>query len=262
MDKRAPLPLAPVLRSSEHRIMKKPLKIVLVASLAFAVVLIVAVVVVGSNLNKIVKQVIVSSGSEMLATPVGLGEVRLSLREGSGGLFGMTIANPAGFSEANAFELDEVSLDLEVATVTSDEIVIKRVVIDGARILLEEKGGATNLKTLSDRLDIQKSEKPAEKEAAPKLVINELRFTNAQVRIISEKLGRETSAMIPDIVLNDVGRKGAGLTAAEVGVEVMRPLMRKILESAGRKILEHEGAKGIRSLLEKVTGGAQPAPAP
>lgn len=235
--------------------MKKPLKIVLLAGAAVVTLVLIAVLVLGSNLNRIVKSVVVSTGTEMLGTPVGLGSVKLSLTEGSGGLYKLTIANPAGFSDANAFELDEVSLDLEVASVTSDEIVLERVVIDSARILLEEKGGATNLKTLSDRLtQAPTSTDPAEESTSPKLVIQELRFTNSTVRIVSEKLGGESSATIPDIVLKDIGRKGAGVTAAEAGTQIMVPLMRKTLESAGRKILEQEAGKGLKGLLNKALG--------
>lgn len=239
--------------------MKKPLKIVLIAGAAVVALVLIAVVVLGSNLNRIVKAVVESTGTEMLGTPVGLGSVKLSLTEGSGGLYKLTIANPKGFSEANAFELDEVSLDLEIASVTTDEIVIERVVIDGARILLEEKAGATNLKTLSDRLTQTPTDTsgqaPAEESTSPKLVIQELRFTNTQVRIVSEKLGGESSATVPDIILKDIGRKGAGVTATEAGKQVMAPVMRKVLESAGRKILENEAGKGLKGLLNKALGG-------
>lgn len=243
--------------------MKKPLKIALIAGAVVAALVLVAVIAVGSNLNHIVKKVVTSTGTEMLGTRVSLGEVKLALTEGSGGLYRLTIANPPGFSEANAFELDEVSLKLEIASVTTDEIVIDRVVIDGARVLLEEKGGATNLKTLSDRLTQtptdsggtsgQPTEPTAETEG-PRLVIREFRFTNAHVRVVSEKLAGESSATLPDIVLKDIGRNGAGVTAAEATKQILAPLMRKTIEAAGRKLLEKEAGKGLRGLLDKALG--------
>lgn len=239
--------------------MKKPLKIALIAGTIAAALLLVAVVIIGSSLDHIVKRVITSTGSEMLGTRVSLGEVKLALTEGSGGLYGLTIANPAGFSDANAFELDEVSLRLEIASVTTDEIVIERVVIDGARVLLEEKGGATNLKTLSDRLTTTSgpsstTTEPEAEATTPRLVIKEFRFTNARVRVLSEKLAGESSATLPDIVLKDIGKKGAGVTAAEATKQVLAPLMRKTIEAAGRKILENEAGKGLRGLLDKALG--------
>jgi len=244
--------------------MKKPLKIALIAGAALAALVLIAVIVVGSNLDRIVKKVVTSTGSEMLGTRVALGDVKLALTEGSGGLYQLTIANPAGFSDAHAFELDEVSLRLEIASVTTNEIVIERVVIDGARVLLEEKGGATNLKTLSDRLTQAPADSggtsgpataPADEGEEVRLVIKEFRFTNAKVRVVSEKLAGESSATLPDIVLKDIGKKGSGVTAAEATRQILAPLMRKTIEAAGRKILENEAGKGLRGLLDKALGG-------
>jgi uncharacterized protein involved in outer membrane biogenesis len=232
----------------------------------FLVGLVVLVVVVGivltvaiSNLDRIVKGVVESSGSEVLGTDVSLNKVEISLKGGRGSLKGLVIANPEGFSDRNAFELDEVTLALDLGTVTSDEVVVEQVVVDGARVIFEETGGSINLQTLlknaQDYAGPSEPSEPPEEEpesAGPKLVINEFRFTNAEATLISEKLGQEVMAGMPDIVLNDIGQKGHGVTAAEAAKQVLVPVIQQVIEGSKDEIIEAAKESATKGFLNKI----------
>lgn len=223
--------------------MGKTLKFVIIGLVALALVAGVAVLVGVSQLDRIVVAAVEKIGSETLGTKVTLNGANISLSEGIGALHGLNIANPEGFSAANAFELDEISVDLEIGSLGSDEIVIESVVVDGARILFEETGGQINLQKLIPKDDGSDSEETVE---MPKLVIKEFRFTNARTSLSSEKLKTEKTLQIPDMVLHDIGRKGAGLTAAEAGNQLLRPVIQKVIEEAAK-----EGM--VDTLKEKAT---------
>ena len=74
--------------------MKKVLLIVAV----LVVVAVVALFVVGSNLDGIVKKAVETAGPKITQTSVTLDGVSLSPRSGSGAIKGLTVGNPSGYS--------------------------------------------------------------------------------------------------------------------------------------------------------------------
>lgn len=227
--------------------MNKILKYFLLGLLALALVVGIAVFVTISKLDGIVVAAVEKVGSETLRTPVTLESANISLSEGSGGLHGLRIQNPEGFSDASAFELAEVSVNLDLTSLRSEEIVIESVVIDGARVLFEEIGGKINLQELMpDGSGASDTEESAD---AAKIVIQEFRFTNAQASLSSEKLDTQLTVPIPDIVLRDIGRKGAGLTAAEASNQLLGPLIQKVLEGSQQGMVEQLKQKATSKIM-------------
>jgi hypothetical protein len=58
---------------------------------------------------------------------VRLNEAAVSANSGQGTLRGLSVGNPKGFKTPTAFELDEISLTLDIGRITSDPIVIKEI---------------------------------------------------------------------------------------------------------------------------------------
>ncbi len=234
------------------------LKRILIGLGLLALVLGVVMFVVVGQLDKIVVATVEKVGTKTLGVEVTLNAAEISLKSGSGTLKGLRIANPEGFSADFAFELDEVGLDLNLATVTSDEVVVESVVVDGARILFEEKGGRINLQELlnnveaaPDQGDVPPGETEPEKEG-PTLVIQEFRFTNATARLVSEQLAQDVSVSIPDVILRDIGTKGNGVTAVEATQQLLDPLIRQVLDGAQQQVLDQLKKQGAKKLLESL----------
>ena len=82
--------------------------------------------------------------------------------------------------------------------------------------------------------------------------VKEFRFTNAEATLISEQLGQEVSTGIPDIVLNDIGRKGNGVTAAEAAKEVLGPVIRQVIEGSKDEIIEAVKKSATKGLMDKI----------
>jgi hypothetical protein len=232
--------------------MKRIFKFLSFGLLALALVIGIAVFVTISKLDGIVKSAVEKVGSETLGTAVTLEGVNISLREGSGGLRGLKIRNPEGFSDANAFELSDISINLDIASLRTEEIIIESIVIDGAHVLFEEIGGQINLqKLMPEGTHAAETEGSAE---APKIVIQEFRFTNAQASLSSEKLETQMTVPIPDIVLRDIGKKGAGLTAAEASNQLLEPLIQKVLEGSQEGMVEQLKQKATSKILDMLSG--------
>ena len=238
--------------------MSKTIKILLISLVAVIVVVGTVLTLAVANLDRIIKVAVEKIGTQTLGTEVTLASVEISLKSAAGGLNGLVIANPEGFTTENAFELDRVSLDLDLSTIRSDVIVVNLVVVDGARVVFEEKAGKTNLQELLKNIEKapESGEAPSSDDEAgsegPKLVIKEFRFTNAETRLITEQLGQDMNAKIPNVVLNDIGTKGGGVTATEAARQLLDPLIQQVLKGAQQQVMEQAKQKVTKGLMDKL----------
>jgi len=120
--------------------------------LAIVIVVVAAAIYVFTNLDSIIKTAVEEVGTEVTQTKVSLNDVEVSLTEGSGALRGFSLANPQGFSDNNAMQFNEVSVALDLATVQSDPIVIKEIVIDAPKVVYEFGQGGSNIDTIKDNV--------------------------------------------------------------------------------------------------------------
>ena len=112
------------------------------------VVVVVAVVFLISNLDSLIRTAVEEVGSEATQAKVTLSEVEIST-EGKGALRGFIVGNPSGFETPSAFKLGEVSVSLDIASVTGDTIRIHEVLINGPEVTFELKAGGSNLRCCS-----------------------------------------------------------------------------------------------------------------
>jgi hypothetical protein len=83
-----------------------------------------------------------------------LNEAAVSANSGQGTLRGLSVGNPKGFKTPTAFELDEISLTLDIGSITSDPIVIKEIVVSAPRVTYElgPRGAISTREPLRRRL--------------------------------------------------------------------------------------------------------------
>jgi hypothetical protein len=98
-----------------------------------AVVLLVVIVGVGvylyNSIDTIVKAAIEKYGSEITGTKVSVGSVDISLKTGRGTIRDVEVHNPKGFSSGVVFRLGEITVDIDVASLNKDPVVVERVTI-------------------------------------------------------------------------------------------------------------------------------------
>ena len=94
----------------------------LLSGAAVVIVLLGALWLLYSSLDFVVKEAIEKYGSQATGTSVRVASVSISLTSGRGTLRGVRIANPPGFSSGDAFAFGEVTLEIDVGTVTDDPV--------------------------------------------------------------------------------------------------------------------------------------------
>jgi hypothetical protein len=248
--------------------MEDEMKRLLVGAAAIAVVVVVGVIVLlVGNIDKIIKGALEGVGSELLGTPVRVAAVEIDLKDGVGQISGLSIANPAGYSSENAFEMNMIRLDLKLSSLDEQPLVVYELKIQDPVVRLEAReDGSANLKTLLDnieansaRADKKAAEGQSESDNIPqgepvRISFKELAVTGVQVHVSIPGQEPET-VVIPDIVMENVGRE-RGLTPAEIGTVVIGEIITESLEATLKKKMTEkvkEAAKGfLEDLKEKI----------
>lgn len=249
------------------------------------IVLIVVVVLyfVFSSLDSLIIAAVEKYGSQITQTEVRLREAKISVTSGEGALRGLSMGNPEGFKTESALRLGEISLKLDVGTVTKDPVVIKEIAISAPQVTYELGSNGSNIDAIKRNIDAytgKGKDKPTEKgtpkngdkKKGRKLVIEHLYVRNGKVDISSTLMqGKTLSASLPDIHLTDIGKKKGGATAGEVAEKVFDAISkgvgsavakvdpRKMLGAAKEEVAGVEGAikekaKGAADSVKKLFG--------
>ena len=207
-------------------------------------------------------------GSEITQTKVTLKETKISASDGKGALRGFRMTNPAGFKTESSVEFDEISMALDIKTVTEDTIVIKDITISGPRITYEHSAGGSNIdginKNVDSYLGAGSSKKKSRVAGGKKVIIEKLSILNGKANVSAAILqGKTMSVDLPDSVLRDLGKSKGGATPGEIASKVIDSLQKNINVAVKHLNLDQvkevvgsvvSGAKGI---LEKGATGTQ-----
>lgn len=206
-----------------------------------------------SNLNGIVAGIIREQGSAATGTSVAVEGVDIKLTEATASLSGLSVANPRGFS-GDALGLGSFSVQLDPGSLTSDTIVIKSLVVDGASINVLQQGTQNNLKVLLDNLKSTQGSAPAPDNASAsskRLIVERFTLSGARASVSIPELNEEREVELPSIVVRDVGKATNGATAAEVAEQLLTPVLQAAMQSATAQAVKDRA----RDKVEKAVGG-------
>lgn len=238
--------------------MKRPVKIGIGIVAALVVVVAAAVVFLFASLDSLVETAIEDVGSEATQASVRLDEAEISPTSGAGALRGLTVGNPKGFETDMAFALGEVSIKLDIGTVTEDTIVIKEIVIAGPQVTYEIGPNGTNIDAIKKNVkafagdEKQAAKKQGGDDDGPNIVIENLYIRGGKVNVSASVLGgKKLGAPLPDLHLKDIGKKKGGASPGEVIEQVLSA----VSSSIGKSI----ATLNLDSVLGAVEGGAKGA---
>jgi hypothetical protein len=229
-------------------------------------------------LGSMVKAGVNKFGPTMTQSRVELQSASLSPLSGEGTLSGLAVGNPAGWSNANAFRLGTIHINMEPFSVFKDHIVINEIVIDQPEFLYETKLVASNigdiLKNVEAAMGGNKAAEPQKDGKPIKMVIKKFTLRNGKVT-----LGVGTTALplpMPPVELTDIGVKEGGVTPAGVVFAVMRSVTTSVVAATTQALTKlggtsgvsaAEGARQVGEAIMGIFGGKKqepppPAPAP
>ncbi len=249
------------------------MKKILAAGGIVAVLLVVAVALLWSNINTIIERGIETIGPKILQAEVTVNKVNIEVTEGSGTINGLTIGNPKGFKTDYAFKLGSIAVALDPASLTTDTVRIKSVVIQAPDIIYEGLTGKSNLEQLQANAlafvggGAQKTGATDSAGSGKKVRIDYLKIENGNIGVSAALLqGKKLTVPLPTIELRDIGKNkdttmadalgqvlGAINKAALPAIQKGISAIGEGLKDAGRTLQEgaEKGFEGIKGLLGK-----------
>jgi hypothetical protein len=235
-----------------------------VVAIALVSVVVLLVVVWTLSVDRAISASIEYYGSEALGTPVRVGWVSLATAEGRATIRDLRIAQPTGFGAGDVIVVDEITLQLDPASlVDGDPYVVHLVRIDGPRVnYVIQRDRSTNLAALQQNLDrnasaAQPSEPPPADvvEARLRIVRLEIEGGRVDADMTALGIGRAEVALAP-LHMDDLGGAtgtSPGRIAQRVGSHFITTTLTKIAQSTiGRRLeqLFDQGSRGVRGMLD------------
>ncbi len=228
--------------------MKNPLKILYTIVLIVVILVILIVSLVHLFGNQAVKAGIETAATKTLNVKVGVGDVDLSIMGGKLGLQNLVIDNPPGYQHDKLLELKDAKVAVDIKSLLSDVVKIREIKLDGANVVLEQKGISNNINDVIKAIPA-KGEKSAE-PSGKKLHIDNLEITNVTVKAkllpVPGKVDTVTLELDP-IVMTDLGSDNK-LDLAELSGRILLAVAAGVADK-GTGILPKEMTSAMKSTL-------------
>jgi len=226
----------------------------LIAGGILAVILIVAVRFLGSNLDASVKKAITRIGPEMTGVSVDVDKVGIALADGRGEIGGLVIGNPRGYKGPHAFKLGSIVLALDKSSETADVVVIKELTIDAPDVVYDKGENGSNVEAIQRNIDeYGKTHGGEEKDqasngaaAAKRFIIESLQISNGKIRLTD----RDTVMDLPTLQLRNVGKSQGGMTGGDIAAMVVKQLTQATVASAARALAQ----EGVKQAVDDAKG--------
>ena len=183
-----------------------------------------------SNLDGLVKDAIATYGSAMTQAKVSVGAVEIRGSDGIGIIRDLSIGNPAGFKTSHAFKAGEIEVGIDIASVTGNVVVIRKIAIKAPDVIYEKGDTMTNFDAIQNNIAAYLG--PAEKKSdggGKKLIVEEFTVRGAKAQASAAFMqGKTVSVPLPDITLRNLGKAKGGIPPGELGQEITQALKQKL----------------------------------
>ena len=204
------------------------------------IVVVVLVVVVMVFLGSIIKGAIEQVGPQVTGVPITVEKVKVNPLTGLVHVKALVIGNPEGFKTPSAMELGEFKLKISMASLFTDTVLIKQVLIDAPEITYEKSLKSSNLAEIQKNLTPEETgedvagEEAADEEKGPskKVIIEDFQLTNAKVNVTITALGgKKMTIPLPAIQKKDIGKESEGASPADVAKEMLGSIREAVVKA-------------------------------
>lgn len=220
----------------------------------------------GDAINGLVKKQIEEIGSKVTEQSVTVRQVDMKLLKGAGTIKGLVLANPSKYNAPSAFSLNEVTLDINLKSLTTDLIVIDQIIIDKPEAVVEfTENGSANIKDILDAINKNTAssgttsrQETSTGKAEPIIRVNKFVLAGVALTVDLTKLGNKShQATLADINLTNIGGQ-AGMPASELGAELVKQALSSIWKQAKKEqsdILKDQVEEKVKDKVKKKLGG-------
>lgn len=231
---------------------------------ALVVVVAIAAVAVLGRLGRLIEHGVETAGPKITGTDVTLGSATVSIFDGQGALKRLHIGNPEGFTTDEAFDLGEISIAIDVKSVTGDVVRIRSLVVRAPKLVAEfDAAGRNNLNRILENVRASRGATRTQKDAdggdggkPVRLIIDEFRFEGAEVRALAPAFQVDKQLTLSPIVLKNLGARQGGAAASDLANQILRPIIEAAVQAAMKEYLAAQrdklGDKAKDQLMDKL----------
>ncbi len=216
------------------------------------------------SLSGFVKKQVETVGPRITRTSVSLDSAILSPFSGSGKLTGLIIGNPEGFTHSAALKAPGISISVDKKSLLSRTIVINEILVSQPEIFLEGTLTGTNLMKLIGNIKGYggSGQDKGGQNSPRKYIVKRVLITTPRLNVSASLLKAKIGQTVPlsDISLNNVGSDGSGISAAELSVKIMVPLLTNALREGvtfitkqGIQTIQQEGIDQINKAVQGIS---------
>ena len=218
-----------------------------------------------SNLDKIVETSIETAGTNTLGSQVEVGSVAMDLIGGTASIYDFSIANPAGFSNAEMVSFDELTVSINLQNTNSENIHINSVVARSPHVLYESTDGNANMDVVSARFANEEGAESADANQII-LVIDSILIEDIQGTLLSDKLPNPVEVSLGDVILSnlegtpeELAEQIMGPVTAQVGAAAAQALVQQITDLLGNADVINEQVQEARDRVQDISDQAAEA---
>ncbi|MDG1751057.1 MAG: hypothetical protein P8I03_05260 [Thalassotalea sp.] len=217
----------------------------------------------GGSLNEFIKLQIETVGKQITEQKVAVNTVDIQLTNGAGSILGLSVENPKEYTYPHAFTLGEITLDINVESLTKEPIIIDAIVIKNPKAFVQfTSSGDSNIKDLLDIIkknipdanETTAEQEPAGSKPEPKISVSKIILAGTALTVDLSALGnKEHSAVLQDIVLTNIGGKD-GLPASELGGVIVKEALSAIwteTKNTQKKQLKKQATDKLKDKAKK-----------
>ncbi|MEP1551962.1 hypothetical protein [Paraglaciecola sp.] len=233
------------------------------------IALILGIVVAGvwyviNDAGGIIKTQIEQQGSNYLETKVSVFNVELALGEGRLTISDLDVENPDGFSDEDAFSIDNITLDL--GSITSEPYTVQNVSINPPEMLYElDASGQGNLIVLKD--NIQKNLPTSTSEPSttsdtpsPLVIVENVTVSDLKLKLDFENVDlgdlnpeqKTYEITLPTFNAGSIGKPN-GIPADQVGLAIADAMLDNVITEAKKEAKDKLKDQAKEKLLEKAS---------
>ncbi len=233
--------------------------------------LVIATLLVGDMvLDSIVSRSVGKVGAQLTGTELTLDGAGFFLFSGSGAIKNLTVANPVGYSQTSAFQIDKISVGLRPESVFQDMLRITQIRVLAPQINFEGTVDTNNLMDILKNVDAILSNtnaSPGDPPQSPgkRMFVDDLWITGARLKVAATLSGTTPlTLLLPDIHLTSLSTGTNGLTSAELAQIVLSRLTQDAREALASGLVTNapKSFNKPARVVEPPPHGDTPLPAP
>ena len=238
--------------------------------IALAVCFIALILFVQLVLGQIIKVGVEAAAPHFTKTSVSLGSVSLSPLTGKGTIKNFVVGNPEPFKTEYAFSCDEITFNVKLLSLLSNEIVIQELSIIAPQITYEQgltsgSNMSTLISNISSGSEKEESKEPQEKSegSSKKVVIDHFILAEGKVHLSAVFLqGKVITTPLPTVEMHDIGKDSDDASITVALQEIVAAIAESIQEAVvsadplfkdGAEALGNS-AKALQGILEDAGG--------